>query len=745
MNKHQVSLLVRGPKFCPSTRGNFLHAKADTHDFTRKLKLIEKFYDSDYNDSSLVKHPSNLNVRCYNEELNKIISRLESSDPTATVTTDNLSQAERQALSEMKAAKDIIIKKADKGNTLVIMDTSFYRDKLILSDHLQTATYSVVPIDADKKVYKDVKKLVEKYKKCFTPKETKYMLNDDWTSSNFYVLPKIHKNKKIIDKFKESNTEYVELPVPEDLKGRPITAGPNSPTRGLCELLEKILSPFVPKLKTFVKDDRDFLSRIPRFIDYDCDLISCDIVSLYTNIPHDLGLEALRYWLTKHPELIPGRFTVEFVIEAAKLILENNNFMFDGVCYHQEIGTAMGAVFAPPYACLAIGYLEETKLERTVLPQFFSTEDCALILYLFLRYIDDGFIPWPKRLNLDHFIKALNSLHPNIRYTIEKSVAKFVNGLRVQILNFLDILLILHATGKLETDIFYKDTNSHDYLNYHSHHPEHTKKNIVYGLAKKIVEFVSNYDTEQQRLDELYEYLVACNYPPAIVRKGIHNARLQGPGPDPSKKFQTIPYISTYSNNFKSDRIVKLSNQLLQNADDDRLKTAFRNSKVVLALKQPPNLLRQLSRAAFTSIPRPPIETGIFTCGRSNCDICSYYLQPCKSFITSNGTEWFLNSRITCHSLNVIYFLKCLSCEEKVTYSGKTNHLRNRTNNHISDCRTGRTSDKFDLHVHECNKTLTEPFFKLYVFVELSEFSLLEAYENYIHRMGFDTMNKYKK
>ena len=42
-------------------------------------------------------------------------------------------------------------------------------------------------------------------------------------------------------------------------------------------------------------------------------------------------------------------------------------------------------------------------------------------------------------------------------------------------------------------------------------------------------------------MDELYEYLVACDYPPAIVRKGIHNARLQGPGPDPSKKLQTIP------------------------------------------------------------------------------------------------------------------------------------------------------------------------------------------------------------
>ena len=685
-----------------------------------------------------------MNIRCFNDELNKIISRLESSDPTSTVTPDNLSQSERQALQELKSAKDIIIKKADKGNTLVVMDTDFYRDKLVLSDHLETATYSIAPLDADKKVYKDVTKLVDKYKTCFTSKEINFILNDDWNSSNFYVLPKIHKSQKIIDKFRESNTDYVQMPVPEDLKGRPITAGPNSPTRGLCELLEKILSPFVPRLKTYVKDDRDFLSRVPRFIDYDCDLISCDIVSLYTNIPHDLGLEALRYWLTKHPELLPRRFSLDFVIEAAKLILENNNFMFDGVCYHQNIGTAMGAVFAPPYACLAIGFLEETKLERINLPRYFNAEDCALIMYLLLRYIDDGFIPWPKRLNLKHFIEALNSLHPMIKYTIEVNVLEYVNGLWLKILNFLDVKLILHESGRVEIDIYYKDTNSHDYLDFYSHHPDHTKKNIVYGLAKKIVEFVSNYDTEQLRLDQLYDYLIACNYPPAIVRKGIRNARLQGPGPDPAKKVQTIPFISTHSSNLKSERIVKESNQLLQDAQDTRLKTAFKNSKVVLALRQPPNLLRQLSKAKFTSIPRSPKENGIFTCGRSICDICTYYLQPCKSFQTSNGIEWFVKSHITCHSKFVIYFLKCLSCNEKETYSGKTNHLRKRTNNHISSCRTGRSTDKFDLHVHKCNKTLTEPFFKLYVFVELLDDSLLDSYENYIHRSNLDTMNRHK-
>ena len=158
-------------------------------------------------------------------------------------------------------------------------------------------------------------------------------------------------------------------------------------------------------------------------------------------------------------------------------------------------------------------------------------------------------------------------------------------------------------------------------------------------------------------------------------------------------------------------------------------------------MKQPPNLLRHLSRAAFNSN-NDSRGNGIFTCGRPICDICTFYLQPCSSFITSNNTEWFVNSHITCHSKKVIYFLKCLSCDEKETYSGKTNDLRKRTNNHISSCRHGRTTDKFDLHVFNCNKDHVEPFFKLYVFIEVMDDHLLEAYEKHIHASKHDTMNR---
>ena len=64
--------------------------------------------------------------------------------------------------------------------------------------------------------------------------------------------------------------------------------------------------------------------------------------------------------------------------------------------FNQIIGTAMGTKSAPSYAFPIIGYQEETKLFTQALPKYFSNEECLLIKEFFKRYMDDGFIFWPK-------------------------------------------------------------------------------------------------------------------------------------------------------------------------------------------------------------------------------------------------------------------------------------------------------------------------------------------------------------
>ena len=72
---------------------------------------------------------------------------------------------------------------------------------------------------------------------------------------------------------------------------------------------------------------------------------------------------------------------------------------------------------------------------------------------------------------------------------------------------------------KVETGIFYKQTNTHDYLNYKSHHPKHIKDNIPYNLAKRVIIFCSKSETEKLRLNELRNLLLDCNFPKSNYRQ----------------------------------------------------------------------------------------------------------------------------------------------------------------------------------------------------------------------------------
>ena len=120
--------------------------------------------------------------------------------------------------------------------------------------------------------------------------------------------------------------------------------------------------------------------------------------------------------------------------------------------------------------------------------------------------MNDGFVLWSKNANIDVFTELLDELHPSLKFTVEKGKSSCEQNFDafVRVSNFLDISIILHHNGWLETDIFHTDTNSHDHLNHFSHHPKHAKQNISYNLAKRIITFVS-YKSKIKMNDRLSE------------------------------------------------------------------------------------------------------------------------------------------------------------------------------------------------------------------------------------------------
>ena len=94
------------------------------------------------------------------------------------------------------------------------------------------------------------------------------------------------------------------------------------------------------------------------FIHIDTHAQTFDVESLYTNIDTELGLQAIKFWVEKFPNKVLSRFSVDFICDAIKLILENNIFFFNDNYYKQISGTAMGTKFAPSYPNLVLAYLK---------------------------------------------------------------------------------------------------------------------------------------------------------------------------------------------------------------------------------------------------------------------------------------------------------------------------------------------------------------------------------------------------
>ena len=102
------------------------------------------------------------------------------------------------------------------------------------------------------------------------------------------------------------------------------------------------MKPFLIQIKNYVKDNLDSLRKCSRKNNDSTTLVTFDVKSLYTNISHNYGLEAISFWTEKQPDSLHARFSKRFVLKSVKTILENNSCTFNDEFYRQISGTVMG-------------------------------------------------------------------------------------------------------------------------------------------------------------------------------------------------------------------------------------------------------------------------------------------------------------------------------------------------------------------------------------------------------------------
>ena len=343
---------------------------------------------------------------------------------------DNLSRNERLAIKQLFKNRDITIKPADKGSAVVVHGTTAY---IIEAQRQLSDTNFYAKQDRDltphhntlvKQVLTDMLHRDEIDDSCYD-----FLYQKEPKTPRFYTLPKIHKQTR---------------PPP----GRPILSANQSPTEHISAFVDYFLKPTIPRLRSYVKDTTHFqqiLKDIPP-LQPNSFLVTLDVTSLYTNIPNKEGIRAVAKTLAKYK---PGAQhpNNQSLIQLLDLVLNKNNFEFNGEHYLQTSGTAMGARVAPSFANTFMGDFENTHVYT------YHTQP-----FLWLRFIDDIFVIWThSEQSLSDFIDNLNTRHHSIKFTSDISRTS---------VNFLDTTVHINPDGTIATDLYTKPTDSHNYLLY---------------------------------------------------------------------------------------------------------------------------------------------------------------------------------------------------------------------------------------------------------------------------------------
>lgn len=252
----------------------------------------------------------------------------------------NLSPEENLALKELRQNNEIIIKPADKGSVVVVMD----REQYIWEGNRQlndTKYYSKLNKPFYTETFTQVTQIFQKIyeKKRINAKQRNYLIGDSQPRPRrFYLLPKIHKDP-------DSWSRPFKIP-----PGRPIVSDCSSETYRAAEFIDYFLNPSAKTHKSYIKDTYDFIEKIKYLNMPEGSLLfTIDVDSLYTNIEMKEGIQAVREAFFKSRN---KKRPDKELLQLLEINITKNDFEFNGNFFLQIKGTAMGKKFAPAYSGL---------------------------------------------------------------------------------------------------------------------------------------------------------------------------------------------------------------------------------------------------------------------------------------------------------------------------------------------------------------------------------------------------------
>jgi len=475
-----IQLLSKGPNYCFINTSSMKQYINLINDFIRKLQWNILFKKNSF---------SNKNRFGLKKSVNWVSDKL--------LTTQVKSLSSKIFNSSLKLLKDgfknhqpfhtlpsnVHYSVADKGSNWVITSNQNYINEGLTQ--LNTCFYEKIKYSKFKHNLASINRLINFLytNKYVTLNEKRFLLSDNTCSQrNFYMLPKIHKNSWTIPNIQP--------------KGRPIVNCKYTETYKISIFIDYFLQPLVQKSPSYIKDSFNFTAIINNINILDNDyLVTIDINSLYTNIPIDGAISAVKTMFTRFKDT---RRPDSVIINLLKIILYNNDFSFNNENYLQKKGVAMGQRFAPSVANLYLTLWEEN---------LFNLSPCKPLIWN--RYIDDIFTIWRGDYNdLNRFLSLTNSIDSNITIT---------SDIHTSYCTFLD-LHIFKLNNQLCHKIHFKETNNHSLLDVSSNHPKHTFKGIIYSQIRRWAALTSNANDFSITCNKIFPIWRSKGYTRTLIR-----------------------------------------------------------------------------------------------------------------------------------------------------------------------------------------------------------------------------------
>ena len=286
--------------------------------------------------------------------------------------------------------------------------------------------------------------------------------------------------------------------------------------------------------------------------------------------------------------------------------------------------------------------------------------------------------------------------------------------------------MVINKGGRIQTDIFYKPTDSKQYLLYTSCHPKHTRNSIPYNLVRRLKTIVSENAVLLQRLDELKTYLEKRKYPLKLIEDAIEKVKLLDrtcllKKPEKSKDSDIIPYVTTFNPyNPEIFSEIRQHKRILHRNDD--LHKIFQDKIFLKSKRQTPNLKQLLTKAKFTS--KQPEGFKVKKCNEPRCGLCKHLMEG--SSLSFKDKTFKVNDNMTCKAKNIIYVIQCRGCNEQ--YIGETVNLRNRVTLHNQHIRVPELR-KIPVSGHIADCSDREPKYFIFPFYQMKTESIIKRKE----------------